>query len=109
MILLQCYSAKELFESFSVDSNGLNLDKFEKVCPAIVQQIESNACLDENEDMKEDVKQSNARGTTISNKWLAYRRVEWGCVTNHASHSIFLINQDVLKKFFSNHASRKKK
>jgi len=49
-------SAKELFESFSVDSSGLNLDKFEKVCPAIVQQIESKACLDESEDTKEDVK-----------------------------------------------------
>ena len=65
LILLQCYSAKELLESFSVDSNGLNLDKFEKVCPAIVQQIESKACLDESEDTKEDAKQSKARGITI--------------------------------------------
>ena len=69
LILLQwqCYSAKELLESFSVDSNGLNLDKFEKVCPAIVQQIESKACGDESEGTKEDVKQSKARGTTIIN------------------------------------------
>ena len=67
LILLQCYSAKELLESFSVDSNGLNLDKFEKVCPAIVQQIESKACLDEIEDTKKDVKQSKARGTTVCN------------------------------------------
>ena len=60
--LLQCYSSKELFESFSVDSSGLNLDKFEKICPAIVQQIESKACLDEIEETKEDARQTKVRG-----------------------------------------------
>jgi len=60
--LTQCYTAKELFESFSVDSSGLNLDKFEKVCPAIVQQIESKACLDESEEHEEDKTENTARG-----------------------------------------------
>ncbi|XP_020601794.1 zinc transporter ZIP14-like [Orbicella faveolata] len=57
----KCYTAKELFESFSVDSSGLNLDKFEKVCPAIVQQIESKACLDESEEHEEDKTENTAR------------------------------------------------
>lgn len=40
-----CYPAKALFESFSVDANGLNKEKFERICPAIVEQIESKACV----------------------------------------------------------------
>ena len=39
------------------------MDKFEKICPAIVQQIESKACLDEIEETEEDARQSNVRGT----------------------------------------------
>lgn len=40
-----CYPAKALFESFSVDANGLNQRGFERICPAIVEQIESKACV----------------------------------------------------------------
>ncbi|KAL9979335.1 hypothetical protein ACROYT_G016985 [Oculina patagonica] len=57
----ECYSAKVLFESFSVGSSGLNPEKFEKICPAVVQQIESKACLIEADENNEDVKQSTAR------------------------------------------------
>ncbi|KAL9979048.1 hypothetical protein ACROYT_G016640 [Oculina patagonica] len=59
--LLQCYSAKVIFESFSVGSSGLNPEKFEKICPAMVQQIESKACLIEADEKNEDVKQSATR------------------------------------------------
>lgn len=63
IILFQCYPAKVLFESFSVDSDGLNPEKFEKICPALVEQIESKACLVENEEeVKEDTKQSKSQG-----------------------------------------------
>ncbi|KAJ7381160.1 hypothetical protein OS493_004759 [Desmophyllum pertusum] len=56
----KCYSAKTLLDSFSVDSNGLNPGKFEKICPAIVQQIESKACLVDEEE-EEHGEQSAAR------------------------------------------------
>jgi len=63
VILFQCYPAKALFESFSVDSDGLNPEKFEKICPALVEQIESKACvLDQEEEGKEDATQSKAQG-----------------------------------------------
>ena len=63
-ILMQCYPAKVLFESFSFDSNGLNPDKFEKICPAMVEQIESKACLVENDKKNNKyVKQGKAQGT----------------------------------------------
>ena len=63
VILFQCYPAKALFESFSVDSDGLNPEKFEKICPALVEQIESKACvLDQKEEDKEDATQSKAQG-----------------------------------------------
>lgn len=45
MLSLQCYPAKALFESFSVDADGLNQGTFERICPAIVEQIESKACV----------------------------------------------------------------
>ena len=41
------------------------MDKFEQVCPAIVQQIESKACLDESdshEKHEEDSTENSARG-----------------------------------------------
>ena len=60
--MTQCYTAEELFDSFSVDASGLNEYEFEKVCPAIVQQIESKACLDEIEETKEDARQTKVRG-----------------------------------------------
>lgn len=63
IILFQCYPAKVLFESFSVDSNGLNPEKFEKICPALVEQIESKACLVEKEvEEEEDTTQSKSQG-----------------------------------------------
>ena len=60
--MTQCFTAKELFDSFSVDDSGLNEKKFEKVCPAIVQQIESKACLDESEENEEETKENASRG-----------------------------------------------
>ena len=52
-----------LFESFSVDSGGLNPEKFETICPAIVEQIESKACLvEKDKEDEEDVRQSKAQG-----------------------------------------------
>ncbi|XP_020601776.1 zinc transporter ZIP14-like [Orbicella faveolata] len=58
----ECYPAKVLFESFSVDSNGLNPEKFEKICPALVEQIESKACLVEKEvEEEEDTTQSKSQ------------------------------------------------
>lgn len=62
-ILIQCYPPKVLFESFSVDSDGLNPAKFEKICPALVEQIESKACVVEKEEEdEEDAKQSKSQG-----------------------------------------------
>ena len=59
----QCYPAKVLFESFSVDSDaGLNPEKFEKICPALVEQIESKACLVENEEEVKEEPQSKSQG-----------------------------------------------
>lgn len=58
----KCYPAKALFEAFSIDSNGLNPEKFEKICPAVVEQIESKACLLENDEEEEgDGKQSKTQ------------------------------------------------
>ena len=53
-----------LFEAFSIDSNGLNPEKFEKICPAIVEQIESRACLltTSDKEKKAAVKQSKTQG-----------------------------------------------
>ena len=67
IIVFQCYPAKVLFESFSVDSDGLNPEKFEKICPALVEQIESKACLVEKEEEdEEDTTQSKAQGWFLS-------------------------------------------
>ena len=63
--MTQCYTAEELFDSFSVDASGLNEYKFEKVCPAIVQQIESKACVDESEENEEDTTENDARGKDL--------------------------------------------
>ncbi|KAL9979336.1 hypothetical protein ACROYT_G016986 [Oculina patagonica] len=58
----KCYPAKALFESFSVDSSGLNPQKFQTICPAIVEQIESKACLvEEDKEDEEDAKQSKTQ------------------------------------------------
>lgn len=58
----KCYSAKLLFEIFNIESTGLNPSKFEQICPAIVEQIESKACLVEgNEEKKKEVKQGPAQ------------------------------------------------
>lgn len=60
---IQCYSAKVLFEVFNIGSTGLNPSKFEQICPAIVEQIESKACLVEgNEEEIKEVKQGTAQG-----------------------------------------------
>ncbi|XP_068721180.1 metal cation symporter ZIP14-like isoform X1 [Montipora capricornis] len=57
----KCYQAKTLFESFSVDASGLNPRTFERICPALVEQIESKACLLEKPDnIEESGKQSKA-------------------------------------------------
>ena len=62
-VSIQCYSAKVLFEIFNIKSTGLNPRKFEEICPAIVEQIESKACLAEgNEEEKKEVKQGKAQG-----------------------------------------------
>lgn len=62
-VSIQCYSAKVLFEIFNVKSTGLNPRKFEEICPAVVEQIESKACLAEgNEEEKKEVKQGRAQG-----------------------------------------------
>ena len=58
--LLQCYSAVVLFESFSIESNRLNQTSFERICPAIVQQIESKSCESGKEDSGES--ESKAKG-----------------------------------------------
>ena len=61
--LLQCYSAKALFSSFSIDSSGLNQESFEKICPAIVEQIESEACaVKSEEEDEEEITQSKTKG-----------------------------------------------
>lgn len=58
----KCYSAKVLFEIFNVKSIGLSPRRFEEICPAIVEQIESKACLAEgNEEEKKEVKQGRAQ------------------------------------------------
>ncbi|CAH3142152.1 unnamed protein product [Porites evermanni] len=58
----KCYSAKALFVSFSIDSSGLNQDSFERICPAIVQQIESEACTVKSEEEDEgEVAQSKTQ------------------------------------------------
>ena len=59
--LLQCYSAEVLFESFSFESNRLNQTSFERICPAIVQQIESKSCESGKEDSG-DESESKAKG-----------------------------------------------
>ena len=59
--LLQCYSAEVLFESFSFESNRLNQTSFERICPAIVQQIESKSCESGKEDSS-DESESKAKG-----------------------------------------------
>ncbi|CAH3189728.1 unnamed protein product [Porites lobata] len=46
----KCYSAEVLFDSFSIESNRLNQTSFERICPAIVQQIESKSCESGKED-----------------------------------------------------------
>ena len=62
-ISIQCYPAKTLFESFKIKSNGLNPQTFEKICPALVEQIESKACLLESDKEEEEYgKQSKAKG-----------------------------------------------
>lgn len=62
-ISIQCYLAKTLFESFLIDSTGLNPQKFETICPALVEQIESKACLLESDKEEEEYgKQSKAQG-----------------------------------------------
>jgi len=67
VIVFQCYPAKVLFDSFAVDSNGLNPEKFEKICPALVEQIESKACLVEKEEEdKKDTTQSKSQGWSLS-------------------------------------------
>ena len=48
-----------LFRSFSVNASGLDGHGFEKICPAIVQQIESKACSEEESVSKEQVKEKN--------------------------------------------------
>ena len=48
-----------LFRSFSVNASGLDRHGFEKICPAIVQQIESKACSKKESDSKEEVKEKN--------------------------------------------------
>ena len=58
--MLQCYSAEVLFDSFSIESNRLNQNSFEKICPAIVQQIESKSCESGKEDSGES--ESKAKG-----------------------------------------------
>ena len=50
-----------LFDSFSVNASGLDRHGFEKICPAIVQQIESKACSEEESDSKEEVQQGNEK------------------------------------------------
>ena len=60
--MTQCFTAEQLFDAFSVNASGLNEDKFQKVCPAIVQQIESKACVDESEEHDEDTKENASRG-----------------------------------------------
>lgn len=61
--MLQCYSAKALFVSFSIDSSGLNQDSFERICPAIVEQIESEACAEKSEEEDEGkITQSKTQG-----------------------------------------------
>lgn len=63
LILIQCYPAKVLFDSFNIDNSGLNPTKFQKICPAIVEQIESKACIEEGDKgEKEEVKQGKTQG-----------------------------------------------
>lgn len=52
--LSRCYPAKTLLSSFSIDSNGLDPQDFERICPAIVEQIESKACVLESDMEKEE-------------------------------------------------------
>ena len=63
-ISTQCYPAKTLFESFSIDdANGLSPQKFEEICPALVEQIESKACVLETDQEEEQYgKQSKTQG-----------------------------------------------
>lgn len=61
--MLQCYSAKALFASFSIDSSQLNQDSFQRICPAIVEQIESEACVVKSVDKDEgEITQSKTQG-----------------------------------------------
>ena len=48
-----------LFDSFSANTSGLDRHGFEKICPAIVQQIESKACSEEEIAPTEKVKHKN--------------------------------------------------
>ena len=59
--MLQCYSAEVLFESFSIELKRLNQNSFERICPAIVQQIESKSCESGEEDSG-DGSESKAEG-----------------------------------------------
>ena len=69
----QCYSSQKLFDIFLVNSSGVNKGGFEKICPAIVQQMDSKSCLIKGEEKSVKPVTTNrstkkeGEGTTVIN------------------------------------------
>lgn len=76
--MLQCFSSSELFATHNLsEGSHLGQREFQEFCPAILQQLESKACMSENQENEEDEQTEEGKPSSTEGVQLQNNQTSW--------------------------------